>query len=70
MATHHRGTGCPLDRGVNLHAEVPEPADIDNESTHSSNATVALEGPEAEGHSKDPVYNNHKKIDSTHEGDK
>ena len=43
MATHHRGTGCPLDRGSDLNAEDPEPTDIDNESTHSSDATVALE---------------------------
>ena len=47
MATHHRGTGHPLDRGIDLHAGDPEPADIGNESTHSSNATVALRGPEA-----------------------
>ena len=62
MATHHRGAGHPLDRGINLHAEDPEPTDIDNESTHSSNATVALGGPEAEGHPKDPVYSNHNKL--------
>ena len=35
---------------------------IDNESTHSSDATVALGGPEAEGHPKDPVYSNHNKL--------
>ena len=44
------------------HAENPEHADIDNDSTHSSNATVALGGPEAEGHPEDPVYNNHDKL--------
>ena len=58
MATCHGGTGCPLDRGINLHAEDPEPTDIDNEITHSSDATVALGEPEAEGHPRDPVYNN------------
>ena len=42
MATHHRGAGCPLDTGTDLHTEDPESTDIDNESTHSSNATVAL----------------------------
>ena len=62
MATHHRGTGCLLDRDIYLHAEDPEPADIDNESTHSSNATVALGGPEAEGHLKDPLYSNYDKL--------
>ena len=62
MATHHRSTGCPLDRGINLNAEDPEPTDIDNESTHSSDATFALGGPEAEGHPKDHVYSNHDKL--------
>ena len=52
MATHHGGTGCPLDRGIYLHTEDHEHRDIDNESTHSSDTTVALGGPEAEGHPK------------------
>ena len=62
MATHHGGIGCPLDRGINLNTEDPEPADIDNESTHCMDATVALGGPEVEGHTKDPVYNNHNRL--------
>ena len=62
MATHHGGTGCPLDRGINLNAEDLEPTDIDNESTHSSDATVALGEPEAEGQPKHTVYNNHNKL--------
>ena len=62
MATHHGGTGCALDRGIDLHADDPEPSNIDNECTHSSNATVALGGPEAEGHPEDPVYSNHNKL--------
>ena len=62
MATCQRGAGCPLDRGIDLYAEDPEPTDIDNESTHSSDATVALGGPEAEGHPKDPVFSNHDKL--------
>ena len=62
MATHHGGMGCPLDKGIDLHEEDPEPTDIDNESTHNSNATVDLGGPEAEGHPEDPVYNNHDKL--------
>ena len=52
MATHHGGAGCPLDRSINNHAEDLEPTDIDNDNTHSSNATVALGEPEAEGHPK------------------
>ena len=62
MATHHGGTGCPLDRSIHFHAEDQEPADIDNESTHSSDATFALGGPEAEGHPKDHVYSKHDKL--------
>ena len=62
MATHHRGTGCSLDRDMDLHTEDLEPTDIDNESTHSSDVTVALGGPEAEGHPKDSVHNNHNKL--------
>ena len=38
--------------------EDPEHADIDNDSTHSLDATVALGGPETAGHPEDPVYNN------------
>ena len=62
MATHHGGAGSPLDIGINLHTEDPTPTAIDNESTHSSNATVALGRPEVEGHPKDPVYSNHDKL--------
>ena len=61
-ATHNRGAGHPLDRGINLNAEDPEATDIDNEITHSSDATVALGGPKAEGHPEDPVYSNHDKL--------
>ena len=62
MATCHGGAGQPLDRGINFPTEDPEPTDIDNESTPSSDATIALGGPEAEGHPKYPVYNNHNKL--------
>ena len=62
MATHHGGTGQPIDRGIDLNAEDPELTDIENESTHSSDATVALGGPGAEGYPEDPVYSNHNKL--------
>ena len=62
IATHQGGAGHPLDRGIDIQAQDPELADIDNESTHSSNATVALGGPEADGHPKDHVYNYHNKL--------
>ena len=62
MATWHGGTGCPCNRSMDIHAEDPEHTDIDNENTHNSDATVALGGPQAEGHPKDPVYNNRDKL--------
>ena len=62
MATCHSGAGCPFDRGIDLHADNPEPMDIDSESTHSSNATAAVGGPEAEGDPEDSVYSNHIKL--------
>ena len=52
----------PLDRSIDLHTEDSEPTNIDNESTHSSDNTVALGGPESKDHPKDPVYNNHDKL--------
>ena len=37
-------------------------ADINNKRTHSLDTTIALEGPEAERHPKDPVYDNQDKL--------
>ena len=49
-------------RGMDILTEDQEHTDIDNESSNSSDATVTLGGPEAEGHSKDPVYDNQEKL--------
>ena len=62
MTTHHRGTGCPLGRGLDIFAEDPEHADINNESTHSLDAIVALGEPETVGYPKDLVYGNQDKL--------
>ena len=62
MATHSGGAGCPLDRGLDILTEDIEHADIDNDTTHSSDATVALVGPEAVRHPDDPVYNDQNRI--------
>ena len=62
IAIHHGGTGHSLDRGMDILTEDPKHTDIHNESTHSSDATVALGGPEEEGHPKDPVYSNQDKL--------
>ena len=56
MATYHRGIGCPLNRSLDILTEDTEHADIDNDSIHSSDTTVTLEGPEAVGHPEDPAY--------------
>ena len=62
MATHHRGAGCPLDRDIALHVEEATGIANDDDSTHGLNTTVALGGPEAEGHPNDPIYNNQDKL--------
>ena len=62
MATHHGGAGCPLNGCLDTLIEDPEHADINNESTYSLDATVALGEPEAVGHPKDPVYGNQDKL--------
>ena len=55
VGSHHGGGGCPMDRGLDILTEDPEHADINNESTHSSDAIFALGGPESIGHPEDPV---------------
>ena len=40
VATCHRGAAHPLDRGIDLHAEDPEPTGNDSESTHSSDVKL------------------------------
>ena len=54
MATHHRGTGCPVDRDIDLHIEDMEGIntgpDNDNDSTSGSDTTIAIGGSEADGH--------------------
>ena len=47
---------------MDILAEDPEHADIKNESIHSSDATVTLGGPKAEGHPKDTAYNKQDKL--------
>ena len=62
MATCHGDVGCPLDRGMDILTDDPEHVDINNESTHSLDATVAPGGPEAEGQPKDLIYDNQDKL--------
>ena len=64
MATHHGGTGHPLGRDIDLHIEDSETTglDNDNETTSGLDATVALGGPEAEGHPNDLIHSNQAKL--------
>ena len=59
---HHGGAGCPLNRGLDIFIEDKEHADIDNDSTHSSDATFALGDSEAVGPPKDPAYKNQDRL--------
>ena len=47
-----------LDRGLDILAGDQEHADIDIESTHSSDVTAALGASEAVGHPEELVYSN------------
>ena len=62
MATSHGGAGHPLARGLNIFAEVLEHTETDNDSTHSSDVTVAVGGPDTVGHPEDPVYDNQDRL--------
>ena len=64
MATCHRGTGCPIDRDINLHIEDTEATDIDNdnESISGSDTTVALGGLKGEGSPDELLPSNQAKL--------
>ena len=62
MATCLGGAAHSLDRGLDILTEDPEQANIDNESTHSSDTSVVLGGPETVEHPEDPVYNNQDRL--------
>ena len=64
MDTCHGGTGCPLDRDIDLHVEDTETTGLENnnESTGGSDDTVALEGPEAEGYPDDLTLSNQARL--------
>ena len=62
MATCHEGTWFPLNRGLDILAEDTEQADIDNDSTHSSDTTVALGDSEAVGHPEGPAHENQDRL--------
>ena len=53
-----------MDRNIDLHIEDVETTGLenDNESTSSSDATITLGGPEAEGHPDDLIHSNQAKL--------
>ena len=52
----------PPVKGLDILAEDTVYADIDNDSTHNSDATVALGGPEIVEYPEDPAYDNQDKL--------
>ena len=66
MATCHRGTGCPVDRDINLHIEDMEGIntgpDNDNESTGGSDTIIAFGGSEADDHPSKLIPSNQAKL--------
>ena len=67
MAACHGGAGPLPDRGLDIITEDPKHADINNDSTHSSDATVALGGPKTVGHPEDPAYDDDRLKELTRE---
>ena len=53
---------APLDRSLDIITKDPEHTDIDNDSTHNSDITVDLRGPEAVRHPEDPVYDDQDRL--------
>ena len=64
MATHHRGVGCPIDRDIDLHIKDAEITGLenDNESISGSDNTIALGGPEVEGHPNELIPSSQAKL--------
>ena len=55
MATHHGGSGCPLDRDTDVTRETQKTADTDIEDTHDFNTVETV-------HFEDLGYNNPTKL--------
>ena len=66
MATHHGGTGCPVDRDMDLHIEEAEGIDTGpdnyNKSTSGSDTTIAFGGSKAGGHPNKLIPSNQAKL--------
>ena len=66
MASCCGGTGCPVDRDINLHIEDMEGIntgpDNYNESTSGSDSTVPFGGSEVDGHPSKLINSNQAKL--------
>ena len=66
MATHHTGTGCPIDRDIYIHIEDTEGVntglDNNNECTSSLDTTVAFGGSNTDGHPDELIPSNQAKL--------
>ena len=66
MVVHQRGTGCPIERDINLHMEDTEGQnsgpDNDNESTSGSDTAIAFGESEADGHPNEVIPSNQAKL--------
>ena len=66
MATHHGGTGHPIDRDTDLHIDDSEDknteSDNDNESTSGSDTTAAFGESEADAHLNELIPSNQAKL--------
>ena len=65
IATHHGGTGCPINSDINLHIEDTEGITglvDDNESTSGLDTTFALGRPEKEGHPNELILANQARL--------
>ena len=66
MASHHGGTGHPIDKDINLQVEDMESIntglDNDNESTSGSDTTIAFGRSKTDGHPDELIPNNQVKL--------
>ena len=62
MATHHGGSGSPLDRDIDMTRETQKTTDINIEDTQDFNTAVTLNEPEEIDHFEDLKYNHPTKL--------
>ena len=70
MATHHGGTGYPVDRDIDLHIEDVEGIntgpDNENKSTNGSDTIIVFGGSEADGQPQETYTQQPSQVNSIH----